>query len=74
MRHEVTYRRDAVKTLRRMQPAKAEDITTAVERIAADPFAPNNNVRPLKGITGGFRIRGRRLARVMHDRPRSAHD
>ncbi|HEX5317619.1 MAG TPA: type II toxin-antitoxin system RelE/ParE family toxin [Stellaceae bacterium] len=57
MRHKVTYRRDAVKTLRRMQPAKAEDITTAVERIAADPFAPNNNVRPLKGITGGFRIR-----------------
>jgi len=57
MGHKVTYRRDAVKILRRMQPAKAGDITVAVERIAAEPFAPNNNVRPLKGIAGGFRIR-----------------
>jgi mRNA interferase RelE/StbE len=55
--HKVTYRRDAVKALRRMQPAKAKDIIAAVERIAGDPSAPNNNVRPLKGISNGFRIR-----------------
>lgn len=40
-----------------MQRAKAEDIMAALERIAADPSAPNNNVRPLKGIPNGFRIR-----------------
>jgi len=57
MGHEVTYRRDPVKALRRMQPAKAKDITTAIDRIAADPSAPNNNVRPLKGLSNGFRVR-----------------
>ena len=57
MAYKITYRRDAAKALRRVQPAKAEDITAAVERIAADPSAPNNNVRPLQGIPNGFRIR-----------------
>lgn len=57
MRHKVTYRRDPAKALRRMQPAKAADITAAVDRIAADPSSPNNNVRPLKGISNGFRVR-----------------
>jgi mRNA interferase RelE/StbE len=57
MRHEVTYRRDPVKAVRRMQRAKAEDMIAAVERVAADPSAPNNNVRPLKGVSNGFRIR-----------------
>jgi mRNA-degrading endonuclease RelE of RelBE toxin-antitoxin system len=34
----------------------AEDIVAAVDRIAADPSAPNNNVRPLKGTPNGFRV------------------
>jgi mRNA interferase RelE/StbE len=54
---KVVYRRDPVKALRRIQPAKAEDLTAAVERVAAEPNAPNNNVLPLKGVTNGFRIR-----------------
>jgi mRNA interferase RelE/StbE len=29
----------------------------AIKRIAADPSAPNNNVRPLKGVPSGFRVR-----------------
>jgi mRNA interferase RelE/StbE len=57
MRHKITYRRDPVKALRGMQPAKAADITAAVERVAADPTAPNNNRQPLKGVPNGFRIR-----------------
>ena len=55
--HKVTYRRDPAKALRRMQRAKAEDIMAAVERVAADPWAPNNNLRPLKGVPNGFRVR-----------------
>jgi mRNA interferase RelE/StbE len=52
----IVYRRDPVKALRRMQRAKAEDITRSIERIAADPSAPNNNIRPPQGVPGGFRV------------------
>jgi mRNA interferase RelE/StbE len=54
---KITYRRTAVKALRGVQRAKAEDITQAIGRVAADPSAPNNNVTPLKGVANGFRIR-----------------
>jgi flagellar motility protein MotE (MotC chaperone) len=40
--------RDAGKVLARMQPAKAKDIREAIDRVAADPTAPNNNLRALK--------------------------
>jgi len=53
----VTYKRDPLKALRRMQRAKAEDITRAVERLAVNPWAPNNNLRSLKGVPNGFRLR-----------------
>lgn len=54
---DVEIGRSARKALRRMQPAKAEDIMDAIDRIAADPYAPNNNVKPLKGVPDGFRVR-----------------
>jgi mRNA interferase RelE/StbE len=54
---DVEYKRDALKALRRMQPAKAQDIMEAVDRIAADPAVPNNNVKPLKGVPNGYRVR-----------------
>jgi mRNA-degrading endonuclease RelE of RelBE toxin-antitoxin system len=57
MAYRITYRRDSAKALRGMQRAKAEDIVAAVERIAADPSGPNNNLRPLNGVPNGFRIR-----------------
>jgi mRNA interferase RelE/StbE len=57
MHYKVAYRRDPAKALRRMQRAKAKDIMAAVERVAADPWAPNNNLRPLKGVPNGFRVR-----------------
>ena len=40
-----------------MQPAKAKDIREAIDRVAVDPFVPNNNLRALKGVPNGFRIR-----------------
>jgi hypothetical protein len=49
--------RGAVRVLRRIQPAKAQDIRAAIARVAADPTAPANNLRPLKGVPQGFRIR-----------------
>ena len=54
---DVRYRRDPLKALRGMQPAKAQDIRAAIARIAADPVALNNNVRPLRGVPNGFRVR-----------------
>jgi mRNA interferase RelE/StbE len=54
---EIVIARDAAKVLARMQPAKAEDIREAIDKVAADPTAPNNNLRALKDVRNGFRIR-----------------
>jgi mRNA interferase RelE/StbE len=54
---QIVIARNAGKVLVRMQPAKAKDIREAVDKVAADPTAPNNNLRPLKGVLNGFRIR-----------------
>ena len=40
-----------------MQPAKARDIRQAITGVAADPSAAHPNLRPLKGVPNGFRIR-----------------
>lgn len=40
-----------------MQPAKAGQIRAAIDRVSADPSAPNNNLLPLKGVPNGFRVR-----------------
>ena len=54
---EIVIGRDAGKVFARMQPAKAKDIREAIDKVAADPTVPNNNLRPLKGVPNGFRIR-----------------
>jgi mRNA interferase RelE/StbE len=54
---QIVIAREAGKILARMQPAKAKDIREAVDKVAADPTAPNNKLRPLKGVPNGFRIR-----------------
>ena len=54
---EIVIAREAGKILARMQPAKAKDIREAIDKVAADPTAPNNNLRPLQGVPNGFRIR-----------------
>jgi mRNA interferase RelE/StbE len=54
---QIVIAREAGKVLARMQPAKAKDIRDAIDKVAADPTAPNNNLRPLKGVANGFRLR-----------------
>lgn len=54
---DIEIGREARKVLRRLQPAKAQDIRQAIDRVAADPTAQNNNVRTLAGVPNGFRIR-----------------
>jgi mRNA interferase RelE/StbE len=54
---EIVIARDAGKVLARMQSAKARDIREAIDKVVADPTAPNNNLRALRGVPNGFRIR-----------------
>lgn len=54
---QILFAKSAVKALLKMQPAKAKSIREAIGTVAADPFAPNNNVKPLKGIRNGYRLR-----------------
>jgi mRNA interferase RelE/StbE len=54
---KIVLARDPAKVLSRMQPAKAGDIRQALDRIAVNPAAPNNNLLPLKGVVNGFRLR-----------------
>jgi mRNA interferase RelE/StbE len=54
---QIVIARDAGKVLARIQPAKVRDIREAIDKVAADPAAPNNNIRALKGVPNGFRIR-----------------
>lgn len=54
---DVVYDRDALKALRGMQPAKAAAIRTVIARIAANPFVPNNNIKPLRGLPNAYRVR-----------------
>jgi mRNA interferase RelE/StbE len=54
---KIEYRRDPQKALRGMQRAKAEDIFGALDRIAANPLARNNNIKSLKGVPNGYRVR-----------------
>jgi mRNA interferase RelE/StbE len=53
----IVLAKSALKALRRMQPAKAKDIRQAIDRVAANPSAPNNNLTRLQGIPDGFHIR-----------------
>jgi mRNA interferase RelE/StbE len=52
----IEYSRDALKALLRMPSNTARLVRTKIEQLAADPFAPNNNVKRLKGMDA-FRLR-----------------
>lgn len=54
---DIVIARDAGKVLAWMQSAKAKDIREAIDKVAADPTVPNNNLSALKGVANGFRIR-----------------
>ena len=52
----IEYSRDALKALLRMPSNTAKLIRTKIEQLAADPLAPNNNVKRLRGVNA-FRLR-----------------
>ena len=53
---EISLARAAKRVLARMPVNDRERILAKVRAVAADPDAPNNNVRPLRGAPG-FRLR-----------------
>lgn len=54
---EITYSREAIRTLSRMPANMSRLIRDKVERYAADPAALANNVKALKGEAGVMRLR-----------------
>ena len=54
--YEVVFRKEALRTLRRMPRNIAEFIREKLEQVRADPYAPNNNVTKLVGRPG-YRLR-----------------
>ena len=57
MRFAVTFSRSSVKALLGMQPKKAAAIRAAIDTVALDPRAKNNNLMALKGVPDGYRLR-----------------
>lgn len=53
----IAYSRDAMKTLRRMPANTSKRIRSKVQTYAKDPESLANNVQPLKGERGTFRLR-----------------
>jgi mRNA interferase RelE/StbE len=54
---ELIYEKAATKSLKRIRPKVAQAIQTALEKIAANPFATHLNVKPMEGTKAGFRLR-----------------
>lgn len=54
---QITYSRDALKTLSRLPVNTAKLIRSKIEQYAADPASLANNVKALKGEGGQFRLR-----------------
>ena len=53
----ITYSKDALKTLRRAPANVSALIVSKIEQFAADRAALGNNLKPLKGRPGEFRLR-----------------
>lgn len=54
---EITFTRSALKGLADMPASKREEALAVLRRIAAERDYRNNNLKPLRGIKGGFRLR-----------------
>ena len=54
---ELVIEKGAAKALTRMSPKVATAILAALRSVASDPFAPQRNVKRLKGNKGHFRLR-----------------
>ena len=53
----ITYSKDALKVLRRMPKNASLLIVSKIEQFASDPASLGNNLKPLKGRPGEFRLR-----------------
>jgi mRNA interferase RelE/StbE len=53
---EITYSKQAVKSLRTMQPKTAQRILSAIEQLAADPASTELDIKALQG-RDGYRLR-----------------
>lgn len=53
--YELRYLKPSSRVLMRMTNKTRRRVRAAIRTVAADPFAPNNNLRPLRG--GGYRLR-----------------
>jgi mRNA interferase RelE/StbE len=53
---EITYSKQAVKSLRTMQPKAAQRILSAIEKLAADPASTELDIKALQG-RDGYRLR-----------------
>jgi mRNA interferase RelE/StbE len=53
----ITYSKDAIRTLRRLPRNISALIVSKIELFASDPSALSNNLKPLSGRPGEFRLR-----------------
>ena len=53
----ITYSKDALKTLKRLPNNISALIVSKIKQFAADPASLGNNLKPLKGQSGKFRLR-----------------
>jgi len=53
----ITYSKDALRTLKRMPVNVSTLIISKIEQFAADPASLGNNLKPLRGRPGEFRLR-----------------
>ena len=56
MTYQVLYSKESRKTLKSLPKNIALNILTKIEALTFDPYAQNNNVKSLNGISG-FRLR-----------------
>jgi mRNA interferase RelE/StbE len=54
---QVTFSKDALRTLRRIPTNVAKTIRSKIDAYAADPVAMAANVKALRGEPGAFRLR-----------------
>ena len=70
MEYRQTIAKAAARTLNRLDERTRQRIRAAIDQVAANPRAPNNNVRPLRA--GGYRLRVANW-RVLYDLNHRAH-
>lgn len=55
--YELVYSRDAVRSLRKIPSKLAKRICSKLEELVKDPYAKNNNIKPLQWSEANYRLR-----------------